>query len=332
MANKLLGKKGIGILLIFGLLILLAFLPTIITNAYILHLFIYTCIWIVMVSGLNVIQGYAGYVSLGHIAFYGLGAYTSGLLMTKLGMPLIVGLVAAVFIGIIIGTLIGLPTLRTKGHYFSIVTLSFAMLVNTLMINMFDLTNGILGFTIPKLKGSLFGLSLSTKEGFYYIAIVFALLTLLFVRRLFRSRTGRAIIAIRENENLAKSMGINTVGTKLLAFNISAVLACIGGVLFAHYINFVNPTSFDIGHGMNAILAVMIGGSGTVLGPVIGSFLIVFLPEMLRIADLYRQLVFGVLLIIIVLVLPHGINEPLSKLFRIIKKWVLSLKKSKKIV
>ncbi len=304
-------------------LVIMLFIPQIVTTSYYLHLIIVTLIWIVLTSGLNIIQGYAGYVSMCQVAFYGIGAYVSGLLMSKLGLSMPIGLLMAVGIGLVVGTIIGLPSLRTKGHYFSIVTLAFAMLLFTIMKGWKDVTGGIQGFSIPPLKGDFFGLQLSSREGYFYIVLIAAVLTLLFVYRLFKSRTGRAIVTMRENENLAKAVGINATGTKLLAFNLSAVLGCVAGVLYAHYMNFVNPTTFAAGIGMNAILAVMIGGCGTVIGPIVGSIVVTFLPELLRAAELYRQLAFGVLIIVMVYVLPKGMVKPVvdgfKKLFSKIK-------------
>ncbi|MEA5003523.1 MAG: branched-chain amino acid ABC transporter permease [Christensenella sp.] len=297
-------------------LVIMLFIPQIVTTSYYLHLIIVTLIWIVLTSGLNIIQGYAGYVSMCQVAFYGIGAYVSGLMMSKLGLSMPVGLLMAVGIGLVVGTIIGLPSLRTKGHYFSIVTLAFAMLLFTIMKGWQDVTGGIQGFSIPPLKGDFFGLPLSSREGYFYIVLIAAVLTLLFVYRLFKSRTGRAIVTMRENENLAKAVGINATGTKLLAFNLSAVLGCVGGVLYAHYMNFVNPTTFAAGIGMNAILAVMIGGCGTVIGPIVGSVVVTFLPELLRAAELYRQLAFGVLIIVMVYLLPKGMVKPIVDGFK----------------
>lgn len=299
-----------------AVLLVMIFLPQIVTTSYYLHLIIVTLIWIVMTSGLNIIQGYAGYVSMCQVAFYGIGAYVSGLLMSKLGLSMPVGLLMAVAIGLVVGAVIGIPSLRTKGHYFSIVTLAFTMLVFTIMKGWHEVTGGIQGFSIPPLKGDFFGLPLSSREGYFYIVLIAAVLTLLFVYRLFKSKTGRAIVTLRENEDLAKAVGINATGTKLLAFELSAVLGCVGGVLYAHYMNFVNPTTFAVGIGMNAILAVMIGGCGTVIGPIVGSVVVTFLPELLRTAELYRQLVFGILVLLIVFVLPNGVMQPIVKGFK----------------
>jgi branched-chain amino acid transport system permease protein len=157
-------------------------------------------------------------------------------------------------------------------------------------------------------------MALNTREGYYYLVLIFAVLTLFFVKRMIVSRTGRAIIAIRENENLAKSIGVNTFAMKLLAFDISAVLGCISGVLYMHYVNFVSPSGFASEYAMNTLLACMVGGVGTLFGPAVGSAVVIFLPELLRVAELYRQLVFGIVLIIIVFTLPNGVVKPLGKL------------------
>jgi branched-chain amino acid transport system permease protein len=286
-------------------------LPQIVTTQYYLHLIVVSMIWIVLTSGLNIIQGYAGYVSLCQVAFYGLGAYCSGLMTIKLGTPLALNMVGAVALGLVIGTIIGIPTLRTKGHYFSITTLAFTLLVYIVMKNWYEVTGGEHGFAVPALKESIFGLPLGSRDGYYYLALICAASSLIFVYRLINSKTGRAIVSLRENENLAQAVGINTVMVKVLAFNTCAVMGCIAGVLYAHYMNYVNPSTFAAGIGMNAILAVMVGGSGTVIGPVIGSLVVVFLPEVLRVADIYRQLVFGVVMIAIVFVMPKGVVSPI---------------------
>lgn len=309
-------KKKAGLIALIILLVVLCFVPQLVTAQYFLHLVIVTMIWIILTTGLNVIQGYAGYVSMCQVAFYGLGAYTSGLLMTNFGLPMGVGLLASIGVGLVAGYIIGLPTLRTKGHYFSIVTLAFTMLLFTIFKGWYDVTGGVHGFALPALQGSIFGYPLSSKEGYYYLVLIVLAVSVLFVYRLFKSKTGRAIVTIRENENLAKAVGINTVATKQLAFNISAILGAIAGCLYAHYLNYVNPTSFTAGVGMNAILAVMMGGAGTVLGPVVGSAAVIFLPELLRAAEMYRQLVFGIILILIVFVMPNGVVEPIKKGFK----------------
>ncbi|MDR3294784.1 MAG: branched-chain amino acid ABC transporter permease [Clostridiales Family XIII bacterium] len=308
-------KKHFVNVILIVILVVFIFLPKIVTVSYYLHLIVMSLIWFILISGLNVIQGYTGYVSMCQIAFYGIGAYTSGLLMKNLHWGLGQGILAAVGMGLIVGTIIGFPSLRTKGHYFSIVTLAFTMLMFTILRGWSGLTGGIVGFAVRPVSESLFGIPLNTRQGYYYLVLIFAVLTILFVKRMTGSRTGRAIIAVRENENLASSIGVNVFAMKLLAFDISAVLGCIAGALYMHYVNFVSPAGFAAEYAMNTLLAGMVGGVGTLVGPAIGSFIVIFLPEMLRAAALYRQLAFGIVLIIIVFALPHGVVRPLTKLW-----------------
>ena len=236
-------KYVLGVIVI-AILIFLCFVPKIVEASYYVHLLNITFIWIVMTSGLNIIQGYAGYVSLCQMSLYGLGAYVAGFMTNSLGLPLIANILVAIVFGFIIGTLVGWPTLKTKGHYFSIATLSFSMLLFVVLDNWYEVTGGAHGFTVTKLTGQLFGFDITTERGYFYISLFFAVLAVIFVMRLVRSRTGRAIITLRENEALAEAIGVNTNRIKKLAFNLSAILGCIGGVLYAHYLNYINPAGF----------------------------------------------------------------------------------------
>lgn len=301
-------KKKIIYPIIWSVLLLgLAILPWCNVSQYVIHLMIYSFIWVILASGLNIIQGYAGYVSLGHAAFYAIGAFTSGLIFNNTNLPFLLCIVIAAVAGFVFGTLIGLPTLRIRGHYFAIATLAVTLLVSALINNLNGLTGGTEGTVLRKISGNFFGLDLTTRNGYYYFALIFAIVAIVFVYLLVRSRYGRAIISIRENEDLAEATGINTTKIKRLAFNLSAIFACVAGALYAHYMNYLNPTPFTSDTGMDTVLAVMSGGFGTVAGPAIGAFIVNWLPEVLRIAEDYRQLLLGGMLIVIVFFMPNGI-------------------------
>lgn len=289
-------------------LLVMGALPVLIETPYYLHLVTLTLIWVVMTQGLNVIQGYAGYVSICQGTFFGIGAYSSGIVTSKLGWPVELGFLIALVAGIVFGLVIGWPALRTKGHYFAIATMAFAVLASSVMLNWVPVTGGDAGLqNIPRPEVTILGVDLSSRRGYYYIALVFAAISIWFVGRLVRSRMGRSIIAVRENERVAMAVGIDTGGAKLMAFTISSTLGSMAGAVYAHYINFINPTPFHLDTSLNAILAVIIGGSGTVWGPVVGSAVVVFLPEYLRLATTYRMVLFGAVLILVTIFMPRGI-------------------------
>lgn len=296
------------------LLPILIALPMFIEKVYYLHLVTIMLIWVILTQGLNVIQGYAGYVSICQATFFGIGAYTSALVTSKLGWPVGAGFAAASLAGLLSGVLIGWPSLKMKGHYFAIATMAFAVLVSSVMLNWKVVTGGDAGLQgIPRPGFDLWGFELGSPQGYYYLVLIAAVLSVVFVGRLVRSRVGRAIIAVRENEAVAAAIGIDTTRSKRLAFGISAILGSVAGAFYVHYINFVNPTPFHLGVSLNAILAVIIGGAGTVWGPAIGSALVVFLPEYLRVATEYRMVIYGTLIILVMIFMPRGIMGILER-------------------
>lgn len=300
-------RRG-GLLTLFAFSIALGAAPAFIEKIYYLHLVTVMLIWIIMTQGLNVIQGYAGYVSICQATFFGIGAYASAIVTGTLGWPIAVGFGAAALAGFLSGMFIGWPSLKMRGHYFAIATMAFAVLVSSVMLNWKALTGGDAGLQdIPRPDPGVFGFESGDPRSYYYLVLFAAILSILFVSRLVRSRMGRAIIAVRENEAVAAAIGIDTTMAKRLAFSISAVLGAIAGAFYVHYINFVNPTPFHLGVSLNAILAVIIGGAGTVWGPVIGSALVVFLPEYLRVATEYRLITYGALIILVMIFMPRGV-------------------------
>lgn len=315
MKNK--GNKfaWIAWLVVLAVLIVLPF-----TNIqmYYIHLISLSLIWVVMTQGLNIIQGLTGYVSIGQASFFGIGAYTSALLSINFGMNFWLAAIIGILASALAGLIIGYPSLRTKGHYFSIITLAFCFVIFSLMGTLKDLTGGTSGLpNIPQPEFFAF-LGLSKRHGYYLFVLIFAVLATLFAYKLKNSKYGRAFLIIRENEELAQAVGISLVKFKLLSFVISATMGGIAGVLYAHFAQFINPTSFSTDYSMNAILAIIMGGSGTIVGPVVGAFLLQFLPELLRMADAFRNIIYAILLIIITIFMPKGISYAIKRLFEII--------------
>jgi branched-chain amino acid transport system permease protein len=287
--------------------------PAWVWNPYHLHTLIMAGIFAVLALSLNLLLGYTGQLSLGHAAFFGIGAYATGLLTVKLESSPWVGLLAAVVLPGAAGYVIGRLALKLRGAYFVLLTISFAGCVSLVSVNWMDLTNGPLGLPgVPPLEIALPGLpalSLRTKPAFYYVVLAAVALSYLVCRALIRSRVGRALVALRENETLAASVGIDGTHYLVLAAVVSAAMAGFGGGLYAHYTRFVSPEVFLFTYTVTMVIMVVAGGKGTLAGPVVGAVLFTVLPEALRAATSWQwqMLLYGVLLVGVLFFMPEGI-------------------------
>jgi branched-chain amino acid transport system permease protein len=279
----------------------LAMLPQVLTIKYYLHLSILALIWVIMAQGQNLIQGYTGYVSIVGAGFMGIGAYSSTLLGLHFQWPIWATIAMAPLVTALFALAIGYPSLRVKGHYFAIVTLAFNLIIVIVLINYSELTKGETGISnIPKPWGG-------SRDAFFYLVLTLAACLTLLAALIARSRVGEILLAIRQNEDLVGSIGIAAWKYKLFAFVISAMYAGLAGALYAHFQGFINPEIFGVAQSLDAILAVILGGSGTIAGPVIGAFLVVFLPELLRFADSFRLILYGLILVLATIFMPIGI-------------------------
>lgn len=288
------------------LVALLILVPLLIKTDYYMSLLIQVGIYVIMVLGLNIVLGLAGQMSLAMAAFWGIGAYTSALLTTRFGFDFwlafpLSGLLAAGF-----GVLLGIPSLKVKGHYLAMVTIGFGEITRLVLMNCASLTGGPNGISnIPRV--SIGGLVLSTPSKYYYLVLAVAFLAVLFFFRVRNSRVGRAFIAIRDHEIIAETMGIRTTWYKVLAFSMSAFWAGIAGSLYAHFFNYINPNTFVFAESVKMLCMLFIGGSGTLAGPVIGSFLLVMLPEWVRfMKDIYMT-IYGAGVALMMIIMPTGI-------------------------
>jgi len=283
-------------------------LPQLITVKYYLHLAILALIWVVVAQGQNLIQGYTGYVSIVAAGFMGIGAYASTLLAMNAGVPVLLAIVLAPAVTALFALIAGYPSLRVKGHYFAIVTLAYNLVIFIVLLNFTEVTKGEAGITgIPKPVDGLGLLNFRDRVVYYYFVLATAAGATAVAALIVRSRVGRILTAIRQNETLVGAVGVAAWRYKLFAFVVSAMYAGLGGALYAHYQSFINPEVFGVAQSLDAILAVIIGGSGTLVGPVIGAFIVVFLPEYLRFADSFRLIVYGLLLVLATIFMPRGI-------------------------
>jgi branched-chain amino acid transport system permease protein len=279
-------------------------------------------IFAVLALSLNLLLGYTGQLSLGHAAFFGIGAYASALLSVKLEWSPWLGLLAAIALPALAGWVIGRLALKLRGAYFVLLTISFAGCVSLVSVNWMDLTNGPLGIPgVPPVEIALAGLpplSLRSKIAYYYLVLAAVALAYLVCRALVRSRVGRALVALRENETLAVSVGIDATHYLVLAAVWSAAMAGFAGGLYAHYTRFVSPEVFLFTYTVTMVIMVVAGGKGTLAGPVVGAVLFTALPEALRELTSYQwqMLLYGVLLVAVLFFMPEGIVPALRRRWR----------------
>ncbi len=290
-------------------------LPWWLASPYLLHVAILTGLFAILALSLNLLLGYTGQLSLGHAAFFGIGAYTSALLALRLDWSFWAALPCAAAAAGLAGFLIGRLALKLRGAYFVLVSISFAGVVSLVSVNWMELTNGPLG--LPGVPAPALGpWSLRSKDAYYYLVLACVAFAVLVCRRLVDSRVGRALVALRENEPLAESVGVDVTHYLVLAAVASAALAGMAGSLYAHYIRFVSPEVFLFSYTVTMVIMVVAGGKGTLAGPLVGAVLFTALPEALREATSWQwqTLAYGVLLILLVFFLPRGIVPTLTAL------------------
>ncbi len=291
----------------------LATAPAWLPSPYHLHILIMAGIFAILALSLNLLLGYTGQLSLGHAAFFGIGAYTSALLTLSLEWSFWAALPAATAAAAAAGWAIGRLALKLRGAYFVLVTISFAGVISLVSVNWMELTNGPLG--LPGVPAPTLGpWSLRTKSAYYYLVLAGVALAWLVCRRLVHSRIGRAFLALRENEALAESVGIDVTRYLVLAAVFSAALAGMAGSLYAHYTRFVSPEVFLFTYTVTMVIMVVAGGKGTLAGPLIGALLFTVLPEALREATSWQwqMLAYGVILVLLIFFLPRGIVPTLA--------------------
>jgi branched-chain amino acid transport system permease protein len=280
------------------------------SEIYLLSLF---CVYLMATFGLNLTVGYAGQMSLGQAAFFGIGAYIAAIAL-KAGIPFLLVLPIAGVACFVIGLALGFPALRVQHHYLAFATLGFNVLVYLGMRNEEKITGGTFGISgIP--RPSLLGYAFETEKAYFYFTLVSLILLASFLWWLLRSPWGRAFAALRDNPIRAESLGVNITAYTLLAFAIGAACAGIGGVYFASLVEFIEPGPFHFSTSLMMLLAVIVGGSGRFFGPVIGTVIIILLPEVLRSSNVewlkfmqkWYLVFFGVAIVALMIWLPEGI-------------------------
>ncbi|MFH1369895.1 MAG: branched-chain amino acid ABC transporter permease [Planctomycetota bacterium] len=280
---------------------------------YFLHILVITGIYIILTLSLNLVVGYTGLASLGHAAFSCVGAYASALLALNYGVSPWIGLIIGACVAAILGIVIGAPSLRLKGDYLAIATFGLGVIVYSVAKNWVSVTRGPMG--LPGIPGfSFFGYPIQAIWAYLILVAVFVLLTFFVIQRIVDSPFGRILRAIREDETAALAVGKDVNKYKIIVFAIGAFFAGIAGSLYAHYITFIDPSSFTVMESITILLMVVFGGMGSLSGSFIGAAVLVILPELLRfvgmpssVAAPLRQMIYGLLLVILMLKRPQGI-------------------------
>ena len=282
-------------------------------TAYIAHYLVMVGIYAILALSLNLLIGYSGIFSLAHAAIYGIGAYASALVALKLGLGFWGGMLIAAGVGALASALVAIPSLRVSGDYYVVASFGLQVVVLAVFMNWTDLTNGHAGLPgIP--RPNVLGWVIDQPFEYVFLAAAFAALTYAVCWRLTNSAFGRVLQAIRDDEIAAQAMGKNVVQVKIVVACISSALGAMAGSLYAHYITYINPSSFALHESIFIASLVILGGSERLAGPIVGTFLLLAIPEVLKflaipdtVAAPMRQIIYGALLIIFMLVRPEGI-------------------------
>lgn len=312
--------------IIFAILIFM--MPVFISSNYILTIFIMVGFYALICNGMTLLTGFAGQISLGQAAFYGIGAYSSAILTGTYGLSPWIGMIAGMFLAALIALIVGIPTFKLKGHYLALATLGFGIIVYTSFKEMKGLTGGANGFFgIPTIN--LFGFEFNNDLRFYYLVWVFVMIGIIFSRNIIHSRIGRALRSIEGSEIASDAVGVNIMNYKLQTFMLSAMFASLAGSLLAHYVTFINPELFGAMTSIYFLIMVIIGGSSSIWGSIVGAATYVLLGEILKqivpmllpsVGGEFEIMFFGILLVVTLIYMPNGLFPQFEKLFSRFKK------------
>lgn len=307
------------LLSIILIIILLALVPFVIQSNHMKGILTKILIFVLLSSSLNVINGYSGQFNLGHAAYYCIGAYTYAIISVKFGIGFWPMLIVSGVMAALLGFLVSLPTLKLKGMYLAMVTMGASEIVRLIALNWTGLTGGAMGIKdIP--SPSLFGLKLNQTSHFYLIILGLVILMLFMTYRIMNSRTGRAWLSIREDQNAARFLGVKVNRQKSINFMYGAFWAGVAGCFAASFYQYISPGLFTLDKGFDMLLMVIVGGQGTLIGPIIGAVFVSVLTEILRFAIQYRFVVYAILIIIMMWYKPNGLISIINSIFDKFKK------------
>lgn len=283
-------------------------------NPYYLNIVITFGIFSIFAISLNFIVGYIGEISFGHAAFFGLGAYFTSLISQNFGTSYWLSIVLALLLTGFVGMCVGFLSLRLQGVHFAIITLAFAEVFRLIILNMTEVTRGAMGLSVPSPTLPFTQISLTTPVVFYYFVFILLIGVLFLLKAILKTPFGRGIIAIREGNMLASSIGINVAKYKIIAFTISVLIAALAGALYAPFIGIITPDLLSVHYTTEALLMVIVGGKGFLLGPLFGAFIFTVIPEFLWMTPEVQLLVFGVILVLAIKFMPRGISYVIKQI------------------
>ncbi len=293
--------------------------PFFLRGNYLLNVLVFVGINTMLAVGLNLLLGYAGQISLGHAAFFGMGAYISGIITSRFPVDPFLIMILAAFAAGLLAFMIGLPILKLKGHYLAMATLGFGIIMYIIFNETVDWTGGPSGLSgIPNLRiGSLiFDNDLTN----YYLVWVFTLVVMMLSINLSRSRIGRALRAIHDSEVAARVMGINARMLKVQIFTVSAVISAVAGSLYAHIVTFIAPASFGFNFSVELLTMIVIGGLGSIYGSFLGAAILTMLPEFLRVFQDFDIVIYGLLLILMTMFMPGGLISGMEAVAKFVSR------------
>ncbi len=312
LAQKIYRKSRLWVILLLVVIFPLIQIPKngkmiFLADNYLLHMANISMMFAILTISLNILSGFTGLMSVGHIAFFGIGAYSAAILTTKAGMPILVGFIAAGVISALFSLILGLPTMRLRGMYFSVATMAFGEIIYQLIKNLEPLTGGTKGITkIPSIE--IFGISFKDYRNFYYLMLLGLVLVIVLTQNLKNSRPGRAMLAIRANDIAAEAMGVNVVSYKLVAFMASAFFAGIAGAFYAHEMRYISPETFASVESASLLAMMVVGGIGSIPGAILGGAALTILPEVLRFIGEFRLVLYGAAVVAIIIFAPKGLG------------------------
>ena len=284
--------------------VLIATLPFWAGDQYQLHLAALIAVYWILIAGLNLVVGFTGQLSIGHVGLLSIGSYTFAILAGKMGVDPTISVFVSGLLGGLCGLALGLPSLRLPGFYFAMATMAFSMIVNEIVLAQVDLTGGGIG-----LPGPMFPPPFDSPIGFYYLVTVIALFVTWLTWNIARRMWGRAFISIRDNPVAAQAVGVPVFKAKLLAFVFSGITAGVAGAVFASLQSYITPDTFVFELSMFFFVCIIIGGRGSIIGPFLGTVVLTALPELVSPLAKLGNFFYGLLLLVVVLVVPEGIGR-----------------------
>ena len=296
----------VSLIILAVVLVVLVLMPQVVSG-YITYVAVLAMLYAVLTGSYDILTGYTGPLTFCHGAFYGIGAYTSALLTLKAGFPFWVAFPVSGVAVFLFGALIGYPALRLRGHYFAVTTFFFAHFVYLVILNSINLTSGPLGLGGIKPPEGFLGINFAGLKASYYLILIYGVIVIVGLWLFIRSGVGKLLVTIRENEELSEAIGVNTSFYKVLAFSIGAGVAGLTGSLFAHFFRLLHPTTFAWMTSEMVVIMSLVGGLGTLIGPIIGAGIVTLILELTRFAPELRMIIWSAALIAILIIEPRGL-------------------------